>query len=151
VIESLTQKSPLPPHLLWALTQLGEKEIAGGKDNPAIVAYHATTASGAAPDEVPWCSSFVNAAWESRGVRGSRSKAAVSWVTWGVESKLRTGAVVHFGKAAPDAKGTGHVALVFAWDAEWVYVIGGNQGNAVTVAKRPRASVGSCRWPAGVP
>ena len=141
----------LPPWVIQALTQLGEREIRGPRDNPAIRAYHAETAAGEAPDEVAWCSSFVNWCFARVQLRGTRSKAASSWRTWGVPSPLRIGAVGFFGKADPDAKGTGHVFLVLGWDDDWVWGLGGNQKNMVSVARRPRSALETCRWPAGVP
>ena len=39
----------------------------GGADHPFIVWCHESTTMGASPDEVPWCSSFVNRlAWMLR-------------------------------------------------------------------------------------
>lgn len=138
-----------PPWLEWLLNELGEREIVGAKDNPRIVYYHGFTAAGTAPDEVAWCSSVQCAAFENFGIRSTRSKAAASWATWGVASALRLGAVGLFGKADPDAKGTGHVFNVCGWNARYVLGIGGNQGNQMSVARRERSALVAVRWPKG--
>lgn len=141
-----------PMWLEWLLNELNQAEIPGVKDNPRIVWYHGFTAAGEAPDEVPWCSSAQCAAFESCGIRSTRSKAAVSWRSWGIGLKaLRLGAVLYFGKADPDAKGTGHVAQCAGWNDRWVLALGGNQADRLSVAPRLRSTVVDIRWPAGVP
>ncbi|ATU91532.1 hypothetical protein B5P45_06805 [Phyllobacterium zundukense] len=63
-------------------------------NNPRITLYHSTTTGGAAPDEVAWCSSFVNFCVERAGLQGTDSKAARSWLQFGVKvprPKWRTG------------------------------------------------------------
>lgn len=156
--------SQFPAWYIAALGELGQREIAGAKDNPRVVEYHGATAGGDAPDEVPWCSSFANWCFKQAGIVGTRNKAASSWAAWGTglilvsgtgpvkdgAMDLRVGCVCVFGKHDPDAKGTGHVAFAVAWDGEWVWVLGGNQTNAVTIARRKRADIVATRWPAGV-
>jgi uncharacterized protein (TIGR02594 family) len=140
-----------PPWLEWALGELGVGEAPGDRDNPRIRYYHNFTAAGEAPDSVPWCSSFVNAAMAAAVIKGTRSKAASSWAEWGIGSPLRLGAVLFFGKADPDAKGTGHVALCAGWSGKHVLALGGNQSNQVSAVLRPLERVEACRWPLGVP
>lgn len=53
----------------------GVAEVPGPADNPRIVLYHSTTVGGAAPDEVSWCSSFVNFCVEQAGMKGTNNKA----------------------------------------------------------------------------
>jgi hypothetical protein len=62
---------------------------------------------------------------------------------------VREDAIVVFGKHDPDAKGTGHVAIVdhLDPDGEHVWVLGGNQQNAVNVARRRIADIVASRWP----
>jgi surface antigen len=52
-----------------------------------------------------------------------------------------------FGKADPDAAGTGHVAFCVGIDGDSVLVLGGNQRDAVTIASRPKSRIVSVRWP----
>lgn len=136
-----------PIWLETAQKEIGQKEVKGRKDNPRIVAYHAVTRAGEAADEVPWCSSFACWCFEQNGVRSTRSKSASSWLTWGKPCEPQTGCVVVFGKSDPDAKGTGHVAFLLGIDGDRVFVVGGNQQNAVTRAWRKRDAIVGCRWP----
>lgn len=138
-----------PPWLVRALGEVGVRELSGARSNPAIEAYHAHTAAGAAPDDVSWCSSFLCAMMERSGFASTNSKAAASWLRYGDPSEMRLGAVAVFGKADPDAMGTGHVALVVGWDALRVLVLGGNQNQSVCVALRARDRILDIRWPSG--
>jgi uncharacterized protein (TIGR02594 family) len=141
-----------PRWLEWLLNEVNQAEIPGIKDNPRIRYYHSFTAAGEAPDEVAWCSSTQCAAFETAGIRSTRSKAAASWKTWGIGlQQLRLGAVLYFGKADLDAKGTGHVAQAAGWNGKWVLALGGNQSNRVSVAPRLRSTIEAVRWPEGVP
>lgn len=130
-----------------ARKEIGTREVAGERDNPRIVQYHAVTRAGSAPDEVPWCSSFVCWCFEQVGIRSTRSKSASSWRTWGQPCGFEPGAVVVFGKNDPDAKGTGHVAFLMGIDGDDVLVLGGNQGNRVCMAWRKKDAVVACRAP----
>lgn len=131
-----------------ARSQIGVKEdVRPGKSNPEVEKYHRETAAGLADDSVAWCSSFMNWVFAQVGIRGTRNKSASSWLRWGVACELKHGCVVVFGKHDVDAKGTGHVGLCVGVDGDSVLVLGGNQRNAVNVARRPVSAVVGCRWP----
>lgn len=136
-----------PPWMLWALGEIGVHEIPGPKSNPRIEWYHSFTAAGEAPDEVAWCSSFVNAGMISSGYPGTRSKAASSWRGYGVRNGLQVGAILVFGKSDPDAKGTGHVGFCAGWNGRYVLVLGGNQNQQVSVARRDISALVDVRMP----
>ncbi len=138
-----------PPWLVWALDELGHKEIPGPRENPRIRYYHSFTNGGPASEEVPWCSSGLCAAFEVAGIPSTRSKAAASWEAWGEVSRLRLGAVMFFGKSDPDAKGTGHVALCGGWSDDRVLAVGANQSNAWSAVPRSRVGLLAVRWPKG--
>jgi uncharacterized protein (TIGR02594 family) len=137
------------PWMRVARADLGVKERPGSAHHPRILEYHQATRLHATTDEVPWCASFVNWCLKKADYLGTQSAAAASFRTWGVACELQPGAVVVFGKSDPDAVGTGHVGFVDHFDEDWVWVLGGNQNNAVNVAKRPRKRVVAVRWPTG--
>lgn len=115
---------------------LGVSEFpAPGADNPRILLYHASTQGGAMPDEVSWCSSFVNYCVEQSGTEGTNSKAARSWLEWGRSvdhGDWREGDIVVFWREAPSSW-KGHVAFLVTWDGSRPFVLGGNQGNRICV------------------
>ncbi len=136
-----------PPWLARARRELGVKEVKGSGHCARILQYHVATKLKAASDEVAWCSSFLAWVVEGEGIRSTRSAAAKSWATWGKPTHLQPGAVIVFGKSDPDAVGTGHVALCVGVEGDNVLVLGGNQNDAVTIAKRPKSRIVAVRWP----
>jgi uncharacterized protein (TIGR02594 family) len=117
-----------PAWLRFARAELGQAEVPGERSNQRIEQYHATTESGPAPDSVPWCSSFVNFCIQRAGLKGTGGKLARSWVNWGAEAPdFVSGCVVVLER--PD-----HVAFYVGKDNERIRLLGGNQGDRVSVA-----------------
>lgn len=130
---------------------VGMKEVAGSAANPAILAMLKLDGEWPKDDAVPWCSAFANyVAWLLRLPR-SKSLAARSWLTVGTPVDLmqaRAGfdvVVLQRGDGVqPSAdviKAPGHVGFFAGIEGDRVLVLGGNQGDAVTVAGFPRARV----------
>lgn len=133
------------------------KELPGPEQNhPFIVWALSLVGFGAkTPDEVPWCSAFVNAVhWICRLPR-SKSAMARSWLAVGTDCPLaealpgdvvvlRRGDGVQPGYEVLDAPG--HVGF-FAGQTrpDYLLVLGGNQGNAVSVQGFPVSQVLSIR------
>ncbi len=125
----------------------GVDEMRGAADNPRIVEYHQTTTLKATDDETPWCSSFVNWCMIKSGNRGTNSAAARSWLKWGKElSEPRRGCVVVFSR--PPSPTSGHVAFFDHVAGGRIFVLGGNQGNAVNITSYPYERLLGYRWPA---
>jgi uncharacterized protein (TIGR02594 family) len=125
-------------------------ETPGPHATPRIVEYHAATTLKSTSDETPWCAAFVNWCFKQAGVRATGSARALSFAPWGVflrEPRLGCVAVIeHPG-------GRGHVGFVVgrAKASEHYYLLGGNQGNAVTIKRCPAVEIIGYRWPRGVP
>lgn len=124
---------------------LGEQEIAGPTANPAIMKMF--EAVGWDPkergDEEPWCGAYTGYVMVRNGIEPPElAVRATSWKQWGVACKPRRGAV-----AVVRRTGGHHVALIDRVTASHVYLLGGNQSNAVTVARWPIESIVSTRWP----
>jgi len=99
------------------------------------------------PDETPWCSAFLQGiAWELRLPR-SKSAAARSWLNVGLPiplSDARAGFdVVILQRGAGPQPGPevlqapGHVGLFAGLEAGRVLLLGGNQGDQVSIAGFP--------------
>lgn len=128
------------------------KERPGEQDHPFIVWCHSLCGLTDVHDEVPWCSSFANGiAWILRLPR-SKSAAARSWLSVGVPvtpSEAIAGANdVVIIKRGPDPQpgpeviaAPGHVGFFGGFDGGRVLILGGNQGNVVSVAPFPRDSI----------
>lgn len=154
------EPEPLPAWAAVALGERGQAEQPGRAHNPRIVAYHQACDLRATSDEVPWCSSFVN--WVLQrcplALRGTRSAAARSWLTWGRPlAAPRTWCIVvirrrHGGAATVD-RATGspsgyHVGFWLAEDAGSITIFGGNQGDTVktSVFSKRTYQVEDYRW-----
>ena len=144
-----------PPWLTIALDERkkGVAEIPGPGANPRIVEYLKTTTLppvAAESDETHWCSAFVNWCFEQCGIKGIGSPAAQSWLGFGDGMAIpRKGCVVVFNR--PPDPFSGHVAF-YIGDAPGkhggdIAVLGGNQGDAITIATYPRKRLLGFRWP----
>lgn len=128
--------------LYIAEDEIGEKEVPGLNHNPRIIEYHSETTLSATTDEVPWCSSFVNWVMKRAGYTPTRSAAARSWATYGKETPPVQGCIVVLTR-----NGGGHVGFYVKSSANYVWVLGGNQSNAVNISAYPKSRVIAYRVP----
>lgn len=127
----------VPLWLLFALQEVGQQEIAGDKDNPRILEYLAACNGAGTHDETPWCSAFVNWCVTRAGTPGTGSAAARSWLQWGRSTPSPSvGAITVLWRDDPHGP-HGHVALFVRKDLARVWLLGGNQGNTVSLASYP--------------
>ena len=129
-----------------AKKHIGLREVVGTGNNPAIVQFWKDIKRGGIKDDAtPWCAAFVGAMLERVGIRSSRFESAKSYLAWGVLlTAPAPGCIVVFTR-----EGGGHVGFVVGQDkAGNLLVLGGNQGDAVSVKAFPLARVSGYRWPA---
>lgn len=145
----------VPAWLGWARGELGVREIAGPSHEARIVRYWdlGNVALNVSDDETPWCAAFVAAALESVGYRSSRSGRARSYEPGINFAKCdeRLGAIVVLSSTRGPA--SGHVGFLegVSKDGSMLYLLGGNQGNAVRVAPFKRSTLLHLLWPATAP
>ena len=146
---------------LWlkiARHELGVTEWEPG-NNPRILEYLATTPhlpkAARMTDATAWCSAFANWAIRMAGLSGTDSAWALDWQNWGAAiSSPQAGAVVVFSRDSQSQKG-GHVGFYIDETDTDVTILGGNQGNSVSISSFPKNGVkGSftyrlraIRWP----
>lgn len=137
-ITEVAGKAPID--IAKAELALGIREFPGGADNPRIQLYHATTKGGAAPDETAWCSSFVNYCVEQAGLIGTDSKWAMDWQSWGIDAtaKPAVGDIVVLKRLQGGKVEGGHVGFFLSDSGGIISLLGGNQGNAVSISAYPR-------------
>ncbi|MEP3049397.1 MAG: TIGR02594 family protein [Roseibium sp.] len=140
------------PWMRMALGYLGLREIRGSRHNPQILTWWQLIRAPFTDDETPWCAGFVGGIFEGLGIRSTRSAGARSYEKWGVGlSGPAVGAVVTFWRGKPTGW-SGHVGFVVGRDqSNNLMVLGGNQGNAVSIKPFARKRVTSYRWPDGAP
>lgn len=123
--------------------QAGVKEVPGPGDNPRVIEYHQSCTLKATDDDVPWCSAFVNWVMQQVGYKGTKSAAAISWKDWGKElDEGRLGCIVVMTRT-----GGNHVAFYLDEDKSGVYILGGNQGDKVSIMKASWDVITNFRFP----
>jgi len=81
------------------------------------------------------------------GIKGTGTLWALDYAKWGQKLKgPALGAVV-----TKTRNGGGHVFFCVGWDKDYVYGLGGNQGDAVSIVRFPRSIINSYTWPKDVP
>ena len=93
-----------------------------------------------ADDETPWCAAFVGAVLAECGLAGTGSLTARSHLKWGVPvniAEARPGDIAVLWRGARDGW-QGHVAFLDGWDTGKPRLLGGNQGNRVSLRTCPR-------------
>jgi uncharacterized protein (TIGR02594 family) len=136
-----------PGWMAAAWAELGQREVEGRADNARIRAFFRDVGQPASlHDEVAWCAAFVGACLERAGLASTRSLMARSYLRWGETlEEGRLGAVTVLARGADPA--LGHVGFLIGETAGHVILIGGNQGDAVSVAAYPKARLLGYRWP----
>lgn len=127
-----------------------QEALSSGRCNPVVQAMFPAVGLSANADcrRIPWCSVFVNFALKGEGYPVTGSAMARSWLRWGVSLDTpRMGCVVVMWRGKYDDGESGHVGFFEREDARFVYVLGGNQGDAVSVARFPKSRVLGYRWP----
>lgn len=144
-----------PRWLAAARAKLGTREAAGSSNNPIILGWVkrlGTKVLGVIynADSVPWCGVFVGVCLDEAGIASPTfAVRAKNWATWGVNlraERLAPGAVLVF-----ERPGGGHVGFYVGEDATAYHVLGGNQGDSVTIARIDKQRCIARRWPEGRP
>lgn len=136
-----------PVWLQQAKRHLGTREWPGRRHNPSVVRFFARAGfSGIRDDETPWCAAFVNAVLADVQLPTTGKLTARSFLKWGTPiDTAKRGAIAVFRRGRSTWQG--HVGFVLDADATHITLLGGNQSNAVTKARYPRAKLLGLRWP----
>ena len=137
-----------PGWLEQAWPETGIREVRGSGSNPRIAALfkdagHAQIKS----DETAWCAAFVGACLARAGIDSTKSLLARSYLKWGEPiDSFRLGAIAVFSRG--NDPGQGHVGFVLGESEDKIYLLGGNQSDAVSVEAIDRSRLLGLRWPA---
>jgi uncharacterized protein (TIGR02594 family) len=127
---------------------IGQKEIRGERDNPIIMLmFQVLGHDWVEHDETPWCAALVGYCLEKVGIRSTRKLNARSYENYGQlvykpgkKGKLsdaRKGDICVFSRG--NSSWQGHVAFYIRHTAKSIYVLGGNQGNAINIKPYSRS------------
>jgi len=147
------------PWMTVAYGEYGTKEISGKGHNARILRYSGALTGDFKSDETPWCSAFANWVMMQVGIAGTRSGWAKSWRNWGRslgKDNPRYGAIAVFNRkywSEDDQKfkNGSHVGFYVAHKGGRIELLGGNQGDSVSISPYPKASekyqLLDYRWP----
>lgn len=141
----------VPPWLVLAKAELGIREGKGAANNARVVKLFADAGfPGIKADSVAWCAAAVGAMLQRAGFKPSGSLAARSYESWGVGlASPVLGCVAT--KKRGGSSWQGHVGFVVGADKNSIILLGGNQGDAWSIASFKRSEFTSYRWPKGAP
>lgn len=157
------RSEPGPKLVLEGLKHIGLLEKPGAENNPVIVgwadevaranptAYSRWASGWYDKDSVPWCGLFMamlavrTADGRAERMPPEKYLSAVEWMKWG--APVSPNAAMLGDVAIFSRKGGGHVAVVIAQDGKYLYCLGGNQNDAVSIAGLDRKNVLGIRRP----
>ena len=115
-----------------AASQIGLNE---NDQRAAIQDYLQTGGANLDPATTAWCAAFVGATLKQAGLEGTGSNMARSYLDWGQPVQdPRQGDVAVFRRGDPNGP-YGHVGFFEGYNPDGtIRVLGGNQGDAVSVA-----------------
>jgi uncharacterized protein (TIGR02594 family) len=152
MVDRLQERNKQMNWLTLAKSYIGLSEVPGKEHNPKIVGWWKAIKATFIDDETPWCAAFVGGVLEECGIRSTRSAMARSYTKWGLPlAGPVVGAVVIFWRGSILGP-SGHVGFVVGKDRRGnLMVLGGNQGDKVSILPFNPTRILDFRWPEGVP
>lgn len=142
-----------PDWVAKARAKIGIRETPGPANNPTIMGWAQRLGakvlgiSYADDSNTPWCGLFMAEVMTEAGFQPPPiAVRASAWSTWGTACEPCEGAVLVFQRP-----GGGHVGLYVGEDAAAYHVLGGNQGDAVSITRVAKDRCVAVRWPPGGP
>jgi len=125
-----------------ALGEYGVKGQPGVTHNSQILRYFLYAGfKGVKDDETAWCAAFVNWALSRAGLDGTKSLMARSFLKYGTPTLVpKVGDLAVFWRGSKDSI-FGHVGFFIKETKDAVYVLGGNQSNAVNITAFPKSQL----------
>lgn len=152
-VKTVLPTAEVPPWLTIARGYIGVREYSperpgplGELSNPTIEEWQREAGIRRPDDEVPWCAAFVTHVMLKAGYE-YRTSSARAWGRFGKPlAEPRPGAIAVLWRESPTSP-HGHVGFYDHEDARGIWLLGGNQQNAVIVRPYPRARLVGYRWP----
>lgn len=145
-----------PPPPLWYEELLRRKGLHEVRDRSALMAWLRSDGKTLGdPARLPWCGDAIQTCLaltlpdETQPVNPYLAR---NWLKFGVELKTPAlGCIVVFWRGSK-AGTSGHVGLYAGEDAQgYLHVLGGNQSDAITIARLDKTRLLGMRWPATYP
>lgn len=130
---------------IWGNAQ---KTLGLPEGNPVLNTYLQKANPNLDPTKTPWCAGYVGSVLNASGLKGTGSLAAKSYLNYGTPTDNPSqGDIVVLNRT--DNPAFGHVGFVQSIDRQKgvVNVLGGNQGNRVSIQSYPLDRVAGFRQP----
>lgn len=138
--------------LVWyeeAFNLIGTRERPGPGSNRKLLQWAKDLNIDYEDDDIPWCGLFVGhciGATLPDEESPVRLLSARSWRRFGESCAPMRGAVLVFWRGSPEG-GLGHVGFYHSEDKDAYHLLGGNQSNAVSLARVSKKRLLAARWP----
>ncbi len=133
---------------IWDLAM---KQFGAREGDKTLTDYLQKANPGLDPRATPWCAGFVGSVLNASGIKGTGSLAAKSYLKYGqaVDQPSQGDIAVFNDMSGLNRPDHGHVGFVKSIDREkgTVTVLGGNQGNSVSVKTYPMSKIAGFRHP----
>jgi uncharacterized protein (TIGR02594 family) len=138
------------PWFTEAKRLIGVKEDVSARSNPMLIGWGRELRTAYSDDETPWCGLFVGHCVASQMLSETlptNPLGARQWARFGRACEPQPGAIMVFWRVSK-SDGRGHVGFYVAEDEGGSYhILGGNQSDAVNVARVPKSRFLDARWP----
>jgi|CXWL01.1.fsa_nt_gi uncharacterized protein (TIGR02594 family) len=129
-----------PKYIEEAYKLLGLKEGAGKLNNKDVLDLYADAGHPEVKnDEVPWCAAFVGACLARANKPSTGTLLARDYLNYGKRLGKKPEMFAIGVMSRGNSSWEGHVGYVVKFDAERVWLLGGNQNNSVSVVSYPRS------------
>jgi len=140
------QQEPAPRHLLKAIELYGTTESVGNINNPVIMGWAKELGLEKVytADSIPWCGLFAAiVVYRAGRPVVDQPLWALNWNKFGVRvTEPMLGDILTFTR-----NGGGHVGLYVGEDSTAYHVLGGNQGDKVSVVRIAKSRLSQARRP----
>lgn len=152
---SFTPPDESPDYFKDAFKDLGLQEwvyVGGEKRSNPVVERFIEKVEGKKRNAIntPWCAYWIGAKLEYHDWTSTKSGMARSYLRWGVkveDGDWQVGDLVIFWRGRNDDGVTGHIGFICSFDDDSVLVLGGNQGDKVSLQYFPISKVLGVRRP----
>ncbi len=136
-----------PAWLTAAWAEFGVREADGSGNDARVLGYFRDVGHGdIKSDATPWCAAFAGSVLAKAGLKHTGSLMARSYMRWGVAlDEPRPGAIAVLTRGSDPF--AGHVGFFVGSAENRIFLLGGNQGNAVGIEAFDASRLLGYRWP----
>ena len=146
--QSFTPRPGAPKYLISALKDIGKDERKYRKYFNDEIKQWLGYDFDVAKD--PWCAVWIGVELEEAGYTSTKKANARSYLTWGAateENSWSEGDIVVLWRGQRDDGVFGHIGFLLNYDEDYVYLLGGNQGDKVCIQRFSRSKILDVRRP----